>query len=148
MSKMSLCVISSTQICPVQVAEVEHNERGVCVLLHVCVVCFVCDDENEKVKKNVCVCVCVLSVTSQQFALVVTLIQQAVLLFGRYGRHGYDRLLQITPRQQRDTLQSYRLSQQTIKMHKGASTLRSCEEQLKCTSQVTYRALTVLGRRW
>jgi hypothetical protein len=84
-------------------------------------VCFVCDDEddeNEKVKRNVCVCVCVLSVTSQQFALVVTLIQQAVLLFGRYGRHGYDRLLQIAPRQQHDTLQAYRLSQQTIKMHR------------------------------
>ena len=95
-----------------------------CVVTCVCVrVCFVCDDEddeNEKVKKNVCVCVCVcvLSVTSQQFALVVTLIQQAVLLFGRYGRHGYDRLLQITPRQQHDTLQAYRLSQQTIKMHR------------------------------
>jgi hypothetical protein len=87
-------------------------------------VCFVCDDEddeNEKVKKMcvcVCVCVCVLSVTSQQFALVVTLIQQAVLFFGRYGRHGYDRLLQIAPRQQHDTLQAYRLSQQTIKMHR------------------------------
>ena len=43
--------------------EVEHDERGVCVVTCVCVrVCFVCDDEddeNEKVKKNVSVCVCV-----------------------------------------------------------------------------------------
>ena len=62
MSKMSLCVISSTQICPVQVAEVEHNERGVCVLLHVCV-CVLSVMmkmmKMKRLKKRVCVRVCV-----------------------------------------------------------------------------------------